>query len=141
MANMKDITQSADKWQRRAAVAGPDYQAGVSSPRRSWSEAAAAANDSYRAAVTAAATEGRYKAGVSRAGDARWRDGAMQKGPSRFAEGVSLAVGQWQSGFQPYAEAIKRVSLPARGPAGSPQNLQRVAAISTALRGVKTGKG
>lgn len=139
MANMKDVSQSADKWQRRAAVAGPDYQAGVQSPRRSWAEAATAADQSYRQAVTAAAAAGSYGKGVQRAGDARWRDGAISKGPSRFAEGVGLAVGAWQSGFQPYAEAIKRIQLPPRGPAGSPANLQRVAVVATALRQVKTG--
>lgn len=140
MANMKDIGQSADKWMRRAAVAGPDYQAGVSAPRRSWQEASSAADGNYKAAVMEAANAGRYKTGVAKAGDARWREGALQKGPSRFAEGVSLSVDGWQRGFAPYAEAIKRVALPARGPAGSPQNLQRVAAISNALRGVKIGK-
>jgi len=59
------------------------------------------------------------------------------KGPQRFAEGVQLAEGEWQKGFGPYHTAISNLSLPARGPAGSPANLQRVAAIATTLRAVK----
>lgn len=141
MAAIKDIGQSGDKWQRRAQVAGPDYTAGVENPRRQWAEAAAGADATYRQAVTEAAAQGRFGAGVRRAGDARWREGAVAKGPSRFAEGVSLAVGRWQTGFNPYQAAIARVQLPPRGPAGSPQNLQRVAAIAQTLRQVKTGTG
>ncbi len=141
VAAIKPIDQSSDKWQRRAQVAGPDYQAGVENPRRPWAEAAAGADQSYRQAVTEAASQGRYSAGVRRAGDARWREGAVSKGPSRFAEGVSLAVGRWQAGYGPYQAAISRVQLPPRGPAGSPQNLQRVTTVAQTLRAVKTGTG
>ncbi len=141
MAAIKPIEQSGDKWQRRAAVAGPDYQAGVQSPRVPWAQASKAADANYRAGVTAAATAGRYAQGVGRAGDERWRSNAIAKGPNRFAEGVQLAVGTWQNRFQPYQTAIAGVQLPARGPAGSPQNLQRVAAVAQTLRQVKVTAG
>lgn len=137
MAEIKDIARAADKWQRRAAVAGIDYAEGVRSPRRSWSEAAAAAQQSYTQAVTQAAQQGRYAAGIKRVGEGRWVEASTRKGPNRFTEGVSLAVGEWQEGFGPYAEAIRALKLPERGPTGSPQNLQRVQAIAQALRGVR----
>jgi hypothetical protein len=137
MAAIKPLEVSADKWTRRAAVAGPDYQKGVENPRASWSTAAAAADANYRAGVTAAATAGRYAGGVRRAGDERWRANALAKGPNRFAEGVQLAVGEWQKGFAPSQQAISALTLPARGPAGSPANLQRVTVVSQALRAVK----
>jgi hypothetical protein len=141
VAAIKPIEQSSEKWQRRAQVAGPDYANGVTNPRTSWSQAASAADQNYRAGVTAAASAGRFASGVRRAGDERWRQNALTKGPARFAEGVTLAVGDWQRGFAPMQAAISSLALPARGPAGSPQNLQRVAAIATALRGVKTRAG
>lgn len=137
MADIKDVSRAADKWQRRAAVAGPDYVEGVRNPRRSWAEAAAGANASYVQGVTQAAQAGRYLAGVKSAGDTRWQEAAAKKGPNRFAEGVQVAVGEWQRGFGPYAEAIRALSLPGRGPTGSPQNLQRVQAIAQALRAAK----
>jgi hypothetical protein len=137
MAAIKPVEQSAEKWQRRAQVAGPDYQAGVQNPRQSWAQAAAAADANYRQGVTAAATAGRFAAGVRKAGDERWRANALAKGPSRFGEGVTLAVGEWQRGFAPYQAAIASLQLPARGPAGSPQNLQRVQAVANLLRQVK----
>ena len=138
MAAIKPLDQSADKWTRRAAVAGPDYQAGVAAPRTPWSQAAVAANGTYVAAVTAAANAGAYASGVRAAGEDKWRSAANNKGPQRFAEGVALAVGSWQKGFAPYATAIGSLTLPVRGPVGSPQNLQRVTVVATALRGVKT---
>lgn len=138
MAAIKPLDQAADKWTRRSAVAGPDYQAGVTSPRTPWAQASIAADPTYRAAVTAAAQAGAYAAGVRAAGEEKWRNGAVQKGPQRFAEGVNLAVGQWQKGFAPYATTISNLTLPPRGPVGSPQNLQRVTTVANALRATKT---
>ena len=137
MANIKDISASAGKWQRRSSVASPDYQAGVQSPRTSWAQASIAAASAFKSAVVAAANAGRYEGGVKAAGDEKWRTGAMEKGPSRFAEGVALAVGDWERGFSPFQSTIAALTLPARGPKGSPQNLQRVAAVAAALRQVK----
>lgn len=137
MANVKAIENSADKWQRRAAVAGEDYRKGVESPRTPWDTASAAAAGSYQQGVTQAAAQGRYAAGIRRAGVGKWQRNSMMKGPNRFAEGVQLAVGEWQQGFGPYQAAIAALQLPPRGPAGSPQNLQRVTAVAQALRAVR----
>jgi len=137
MAAIKPIDQAAGKWTRRAQVAGQDYSNGVANPRRAWDTASIAADANYRQAVTQAASQGRYASGVRAAGAEKWRMGATQKGPQRFAEGVQLAEGAWQQGFAPYHQAISSLTLPPRGPAGSPQNLQRVQAVATALRQVK----
>lgn len=141
MAAIKPIEQASDKWVRRASVAAPDYTAGVESPRTDWAEAATGADANFRAGVTAAATAGRYAAGVRKAGTERWKSGALKKGPGRFAEGVSIAKEDWSRGFAPYREAISALRLPPRGPAGSPANLQRVAAIATALRQLRERAG
>jgi len=134
MANIKPIDQSSDKWSRRAAVAGVDYQFGVQNPRRPWAEAAQAAAANYRAGVTAAANAGRFENGVRKAGDEKWRNRSVAVGPGRFAEGVAVAKPDWEQGFKPYQDAIGAITLPARGPKGSPANLQRVQAVSMALR-------
>lgn len=141
MAAIKPVEQSSDKWMRRASVAGADYLAGVQAPRTSWATASAAAEGNYKTGVTQAATAGRYGTGIRKAGDEAWRTGSTTKGPTRFAEGVSLSVGKWQSGFQPYQAAIGAITLPPRGPAGSPANMQRVNAIATALRQVRERSG
>lgn len=141
MAAIKPLDQASDKWVRRASVASPDYATGIESPRTNWEEASTAADSNYRAGVTAAANAGRYAKGVRAAGGEKWKRGALQKGPTRFTEGVALAKDDWSKGFAPYREAISAIKLPPRGPAGSPANLQRVAAIATALRQLRERKG
>lgn len=141
MANIKNLDQSSDKWVRRASVAAPDYTAGIENPRASWEDSAVAADANYRAGVTAAANRGAFASGVRGAGNEKWKRGSLQKGPARFAEGVAIAKDDWARGFSPYREAIAAVKLPPRGPAGSPQNLQRVAAIATALRTLRERRG
>lgn len=139
MAAVKPVDQSSEKWMRRAAVAGEDYRAGINNPRVPWDQAAVAADANYRQGVTAAANGGRFAAGVRRVGVERWRTAATSKGPQRFAEGVALATGEWSRGFMPYHNALSNLTLPPRGPAGSPQNLQRVASVAQALRAVREG--
>lgn len=134
MAAIKPIEQSGDKWQRRAAVAGPDYQQGIQNPRNQWLSAALAGEQAYRQGVTAAAAGGRFSAGVTKAGNAKWQENAMKKGPGRFAEGVALAVGNWQKGFGPVQAAFSSLSPPARQATGSPGNLQRVSSFNEAAR-------
>lgn len=75
------------------------------------------------------------------AGDEKWRQNAQKKGPGRFAEGVAIGKDEWSKGFSPYQSAISALTLPARGPKGSPQNIQRVAAVATALRALKERAG
>jgi len=141
VANIKSLDQSSDKWKRRAAVAGPDYEFGVRNPRRSWAQASSDAEGNYKTAVVQAANQGRYGQGIKKTGEAGWQENAIAKGPSRFSEGVALAQQSWANGFAPFHAAIKTLKLPPRGPKGSPQNLQRVAAMSAALRAVSQKKG
>lgn len=141
MANIKAIEQSSDKWSRRSAVAAPDYQEGVANPRRPWAESTLAAEANYKTGVVQAANAGRFGQGVRAAGNERWRNKSMAVGPGRFAEGVQVAKPDWETGFKPYHQTIAALTMPPRGPKGSPANLQRVQAIATALRSVYERKG
>lgn len=140
MAAIKDLGKSSDKWARRAGVAQTDYVEGVKNPRTPWAEAAASAAENWKSGIQQAAQNDAFAKGVKAAGNETWQKGAEQKGANRYAEGVSLATDKWQEGFKPYAEVIASLKLPPRGPKGSPQNLQRVAAINQALRAKKTGQ-
>ncbi len=134
-----DVGRVAAKWARRAASAGTEYSEGVANPSRSWSQASQAAAPNYAAGVQAAVARGGFARGVQAAGDAAWSQGATTKGPARFAEGVQLAQPAYTSGFGRVAAAINATALPPRQPTGSPANIQRVAAIATALRKLRTG--
>lgn len=139
--NIKTIDQSSEKWVRRASAAGADYVQGVTNPRKPWAQATKEAAGNYKAGVTAAANAGRFEAGVTKAGEDKWRIGASKKGPGRFAEGVAIGKDEWQKGFAPYQTAIGALNLPARGPKGAAQNIQRVTAVATALRQLKERVG
>jgi hypothetical protein len=134
MPKTKGVTNTVDKWQRRASVAQPDYLNGVQNPRTPWDQAAKNAEGNYRSAVTQAATEGRYGKGVSRVGAQKWMDGATKKGPARFVEGVQLGGQNFQDRINTVLSTIEGVTLPPRGPKGSPSNYQRVTPIGEALR-------
>ncbi len=130
----------AAKWKRRASSAGQEYTEGVSSTTRSWETAAAAAETAYKAGVAEASARGAFGLGVKRAGNAKWKRKAADVGSQRFGPGVDAAEPDYQAGVGPYLDVISRTDLPARGPAGSPGNLQRVNALATALRAAKTGR-
>ncbi len=141
MAAIKPVDQSSDKWVRRASAAGGDYAQGVQNPLKPWAAASFEAEGNYKQGVVAAANAGRYGQGVKAAGDEKWRQNAIKKGPGRFAEGVAIGKDEWAKGFAPYQSAISALVLPVRGPKGSPQNIQRVAAVATALRALKEKAG
>lgn len=132
-----DPSRVAQKWSRRASGAADDYKTGVETTGASWSSNATAAKDTWKTAVTAAAGRGAFEKGVARAGDAKWKANTTSKGPMRYSQGVGVAEQDYSSQVAPYLQAIGAVDLPMRGPAGSAGNIQRVAAIATALRQLK----
>jgi len=130
----------AAKWVRRAGSAGQEYTEGVQGAGQRWATASGAAAGTYQQGVTAAIARGAFAKGVARAGAAKYQRGATEKGPARFSQGVAVAEGDYSSAVQPYLQAIGSVDLPARGPAGAPGNIQRVAVIATALRKLKESR-
>lgn len=138
MANVKPLGATAEKWNRRASSAGTEYSEGIASPRRPWAAATQAAESSFEQGVQAAIGRKAFGKGVSRAGDAKWRERAETLGSGRFASGVSASQDEYSKGFQKYHAVLSGLNLPPRGAKGSPANLQRVAAVATALRNAKT---
>lgn len=139
MAEIKSIAAIQEKWGRVTPGRTEDYTLGIKNPKRDWAQAASAAKESHKAAMSAAAAADSYSKGVTRAGTARWQDKATRKGPSRFAEGVIVGAADYGSGFAPYADTIKATQLPVRFPRGDLRNLDRVKTISQALRKKKMG--
>jgi hypothetical protein len=137
MTDIKPLSQIAAKWAGNSSQAGSAYRDGVTSPRRSWQAAAAAANESRKAGLLQADLRNAYVNGVNEAGDTKWKNNSINLGPSRFAQGVQNAQPDFQSGFQKYHAVIAGVTLPPRGPKGSPENIERVRSITTALHTAK----
>lgn len=135
----KDISTIAAKWSARAQAAGPDYTAGVKNTQKDWAGLTAAAADNYSAGVSAAVSSGRFAKGVNAAGTAKWQAAASTKGAQRYPSGVAAGAPAYNAGFAPYLAVIQATTLPPRSPAGSPNNIQRVSAITSALRAKKIG--
>lgn len=140
MPAIRDIGKIAEKWARVTPQRASDYEAGVKAPRVDWQSATTAAAQAYTQAVTQAAQEGRFQKGVTKVGTEKWQRKATQLGTQRFGPGVAIAEPDYREGFEPYRRVIEATQLPPRGPKGSPQNIQRVAAIAAALFSTKTGK-
>lgn len=135
----KDLNSIASKWSQRAQAAGADYTAGVKNPRRDWGQNTAGSADSYSAGVSQAVADGRFAKGVLAAGTAKWQSNAISKGAVRYPQGVAAAQPAFMSGFGPYLQVLSGLTLPPRSPRGSPNNLNRVSAVDTALHQKKIG--
>ena len=133
----KDISAVAAKWMQRASAAGADYTNGVKNPRRDWAGQTSAAAASWQQGVSDAAANGRFAKGVNAAGTSKWQTGATTKGATRYPQGVAAGQSNFSNGFSPYLQVISSLTLPARGPRGSPANVQRVQAIADALHARK----
>lgn len=134
---IKQLSAISSKWSSNSQNAGQAYRDGVTNPRRSWSAAASAADDSRKAGLIAADARDAYRVGVANAGDTKWKNNAVALGPSRFATGVQNAQPDFQSGFQKYHGVISSLTLPPRGAKGSPENIERVRLVAQALHSAK----
>jgi hypothetical protein len=133
MAAIRSATDIAKKWADVTPGRASQYESGVRNPVRDYAANAQAANDAWKAGVNGAVARDGFKRGVAKAGTAKWQDRSIKLGSARYGPGVQAAQGDYETGFAPYREAIASVALPPRGPRRSPQNLQRVNAMVTAI--------
>lgn len=130
---IKSLARITEKWGANSATAGDSYKQGVESPRRSWSESAAASDEARKEGLAAADARDAFVVGVREAGDAKWKKNASVLGPARFRQGVANAKPEFSAGFSKFHGVIAGVTLPPRGPKGSPENIDRVRVIAEAL--------
>lgn len=139
MAEIKTLSQIADKWTRVTPARSEDYKLGISNPKRDWSAATAASESNWKAGIDSAAQKGLFSKGVTGAGTKKWQEKALKKGPGRFAEGVYQAGPDYSKGFAPYREAIAKTDLGPKFPRRDPRNIDRVKRIVDALVSQKLG--
>jgi len=133
MVDVPNLNDSADKFERRASQAGPDYESGVGEVSDSEQQSATLnAADTWEQGVQEAITEGRFEDGVNNP-DASWQTRAIEQGSQRFTQGVSNAGGSWQSGFSDFADTLESLTLQPRGARGSEANYQRSREVGEAL--------
>lgn len=139
MPPVKAIGMAAAKWQRNAAMAGDSYTEGVRAPRTPQADAAAAANDTWKAGVQQAVTRDAFVKGVREAGTDKWQRMSIEKGVARYPQGVQVSQPVYQAKAAKFFDVIQSTTLPPKGPKGDPRNIERVRAMATALRNAKVG--
>lgn len=136
---VKDAATVAAKWATRAGAAGGDYSKGVTGTSRDWAADTAAAQGAWGAGVQQAVASGSFAKGVNAAGTAKWKAKASGVGAQRYPAGVAAAQPYYQTGIGQVLQVLQGINLPPRGPKGDPGNINRVSAVTTALRKMKTG--
>jgi len=139
---MAKVRANSDaKWARRAGSATQEYQEGVQNPRSSWKSSTLAAEAAHKAGTEQALRDKRFARGVGASSDEKWQQKALVKGGQRFSSGVAEAQGDYAKGVAPYLAKLSTLQLPPRGPKGDPSNINRVVAVTKALRDVKLQQG
>lgn len=135
---IKSLTDIAEKFIRRASTAGAEYKVGVGQVQ-DWQGPTAAAADSYNAGVTAAISAGSFEKGVRTVSNDEWRRKAQDKGGANYGVGIRTSKEDFTRGYAPFREVIASLTLPPRGPKGSPENYERVRAVGEAQHNAKLG--
>jgi len=136
MVEVKPLEDVVRKWKSRAAIAQPEFTAGVSRAS-DWQGKTAASADRWTAGVTQAASNDSFRKGVGKTSTDEWRRKTIEKGSVRFAGGIAAAEPDFRKGISEVLSTIASVTLPARGPKGSAGNYERVRAIGDALHAKK----
>ena len=140
MPAIRPASEIAEKWARVTPGRSADYSAGIEKPKKSWAEAAAAAEEAYEGGVQQAISEKRYGKGVREAGDEKWKRKARELGTTRWGPGIAAAKPDYEKGFAPFRDVIERTVLPPRRPKGDPSNIDRVRILAAALHEAKVGR-
>lgn len=137
MVNVSDLGSSAEKFERRAANAGQDYQSGVQQVSDSEQQSATLdAADNWEQGINDAIAEGRFESGVQNPNKS-WQTASLETGASRFTQGASQAGDTWQQGFSPFADTLEGLNLQPRGPRGSSANFERSRQVGEALHNAR----
>lgn len=137
---LKDAGAIAKKFVQRAQTAGPDYTAGVQASGNDWQANTLAGSDNYGTGVTQAIADGRFAAGVQKAGAAKFVQRAGTLGAQRYPTGVAASEAEFAKGIAPVLQTLQSIQLAPRRPKGDPANMERANQVARALRALKVGK-
>jgi hypothetical protein len=136
---MKTAQQAVDRWKSAAPAAGGTWLQGIESTTVDVMGRAVNAIPAAIAGYTQSLTSGAYaKAVAASGGTANWKSKASAK-QGNYVTGINAGADKFASSMGKIMQAMPGIvsSLPARGPAGSPQNEQRVVALTRALHARK----
>ena len=131
---MKTAQQANQNWINAAPRASTAWTDGINATTKDQAALAAAAQPSWLAGVQDAAANNRFANGVTRRGTPYWKSQSQAKA-GNYTTGYQAGSNNQLSAITKIlaAEANIVAALPARGPAGSAQNLSRVTQLDNAL--------
>jgi len=135
---VKDLNRISLKWTRQSAAAQPEYEFGVQNPKRSWAKSTADAEGAYQGWSAKSNLRETFWKRCEESWRCEMAENTLEKGPARWTQGIQLSEDSYQTGFAPYRETLKSLTLPPRGPKGDPANINRVALVAKALHEKKT---
>lgn len=133
--------KSADDIAKKFATVTPgrstEYAAGIDGTSEAEYQAKTVASEAnWAQAVQAAIAAKLFSKGAAKGGP-KWKRNASGKGVTNYSVGVAGAAEDYATGFAPYQAVIANLTLPPKGPKGSPANIERVRAVAVALRNKK----
>ena len=134
---IKSLDTIAKKWTDVTPTRAEYYREGASGKGGAWEAGAKQGEANWKNAIAAASAAGAYGKGVGKAGANAYEKGVQEKGVQRWPQGVAVSGDAFAKGFAPYQSVLSGLTLPPKGPKGSPANYQRVQAVGTALRNKK----
>jgi hypothetical protein len=134
---IKSLDTISKKWTEVTPTRAEYYREGTAGKGSSWEQGAKAGEGNWKSGVAAASAAGLFGKGVAKAGANAYERGVAEKGVARWPQGVSVSGDNYSRGFSPYQAVIAGLTLPPKGPKGSPSNYARVQALGTALRNKK----
>jgi hypothetical protein len=134
---VRPLDQAQKKFADRAAGARSDYESGVRSAGPKWLAGVTAAEGAWADGTRAAIDNGRFGAGVRKAGPTKYQDRASKLGPDRFATGVREGAAAWGEGFRPFADDLRSFDAGPKGMRGSSQNADRSVRVQQRMRAKK----
>lgn len=138
---IKDVGAIAAKFVARASSASTEYATGVQGAGQDWQSNASQSEANYEAGVQQGIAQKRFGKGVSDpAAQQKYVENATKLGPQRYQTGVTQAQGAYARGAGKHLDLMRNLTLPPRGPKGSPQNMQRAQVVAMANRALKTGQ-
>ncbi|MCA1834344.1 MAG: hypothetical protein LC750_16740 [Actinobacteria bacterium] len=132
--DVRPLDQAQKKFADRAAGARGDYENGVRNAGAKWLAGVTAAEGAWADGTRAAIDNGRFGAGVRKAGPTKYQDRASKLGPDRFATGVREGAAAWGEGFRPFADDLRSFDAGPKGMRGSTQNADRARKVAERMR-------
>jgi hypothetical protein len=128
--------QAGQKYAQVTPTRQQYYQTGVQGAANKWQQGVDASEAVWGQGVQQAIADRRYSAGVSGKGST-YATRSATIGAPRWGQGVAAAEPAYEQGVARFFQVLAALTLPPRGPTGSPQNLQRVQMVDEALRAAR----